>query len=257
MDTLGSYLYATCKLHHTRPCTVKCNNSKWTGHQTRDCRTPTPGVNVQSCRIRTMEIRVEVEELAIEQLFLVEENSFRTLTSFNVIIGMGWFSKFHDVIVYDEKLIRIPYGSETLTMQGDRSESMLNITSCIKTQNYIHKGCHVFLAHIKEKNSKEKSEEKRLEDVPVVRDFSNVFLEDLPGLSPTREVEFQIDLVPGAAQVARAPYRLDPSEMQELSSQLQELADKGFIRPSSSPWGALVLFVKKKDGSFRMCIDYR
>ncbi|GKB03578.1 reverse transcriptase domain-containing protein [Tanacetum coccineum] len=78
-----------------------------------------------------------------------------------------------------------------------------------------------------------------------------------PGLPPTRQVEFQIDLVPGAAPVARAPYRLAPSELQELSTQLQELSDKGFIRPSSSPWGAPVLFVKKKDGSFRMCIDYR
>nr|GFB67363.1 putative reverse transcriptase domain-containing protein [Tanacetum cinerariifolium] len=83
-----------------------------------------------------------------------------------------------------------------------------------------------------------------------------VFPEDLPGLPPIRPVEFQIDLVPGAAPVARAPYRLAPSEMKELAEQLKELSDKGFIRPSSSPWGAPVLFVKKKDGSFRMCIDY-
>ncbi|GJW87511.1 putative reverse transcriptase domain-containing protein [Tanacetum coccineum] len=88
------------------------------------------------------------------------------------------------------------------------------------------------------------------------RDFPEVFPEDLPGLPPARPVEFQIDLIPGAAPVARAPYRLAPSEMKELSEQLQELSDKGFIRPSSSPWGAPVLFVKKKDGSFRMCIDY-
>ncbi|GJR31007.1 putative reverse transcriptase domain-containing protein [Tanacetum coccineum] len=78
----------------------------------------------------------------------------------------------------------------------------------------------------------------------------------LPGLPPTRQVEFQIDLMPGAAPVARAPYRLAPSEMKELSEQLQELSDKGFIRPSSSLWGASVLFVKKKGRSFRMCIDY-
>ncbi|GJW61084.1 putative reverse transcriptase domain-containing protein [Tanacetum coccineum] len=91
----------------------------------------------------------------------------------------------------------------------------------------------------------------------VVADFPEVFPEDLPGLPPTRQVEFQIDLVPGAAPIARAPYRLAPSEMKELSEQLKELSDKGFIRPSSSPWGAPVLFVKKKDGSFRMCIDYR
>nr|GFC97375.1 putative reverse transcriptase domain-containing protein [Tanacetum cinerariifolium] len=77
------------------------------------------------------------------------------------------------------------------------------------------------------------------------------------GLPPTRQVVFQIDLIPGAAPVAQAPYRLTPPEMKELSEQLKELSDKGFIRPSSSPWGAPILFVKKKDGSFRMCIDYR
>ncbi|GKF77908.1 hypothetical protein Tco_0230378 [Tanacetum coccineum] len=86
-----------------------------------------------------------------------------------------------------------------------------------------------------------KSEKKRLEDVPIVQDFPEVFLEDLPGLPPTRQVEFQIDLVHGAAPIARAPYRLAPSKMKELSEQLKELSDKGFIRPSSSPWGAPVL----------------
>nr|GFB14497.1 putative reverse transcriptase domain-containing protein [Tanacetum cinerariifolium] len=96
-----------------------------------------------------------------------------------------------------------------------------------------------------------------LQDVPIVQDFPEVFPEDLPGPPPIRPVEFQIDLVPGAALVARAPYRLVPSEMKELAEQLKELSDKGFIRPSSLPRGAPVLFVKKKDGSFRMCIDYR
>ncbi|GKC11284.1 putative reverse transcriptase domain-containing protein [Tanacetum coccineum] len=91
----------------------------------------------------------------------------------------------------------------------------------------------------------------------VVREFPKVFPEDLPGLPPVRQVEFQIDLILGAAPVARAPYILAPSEMQELSNQLQELADRGFIRPSTSPLGAPVLFVKKKDKTFRMCIDYR
>ncbi|GKC44459.1 putative reverse transcriptase domain-containing protein [Tanacetum coccineum] len=100
-----------------------------------------------------------------------------------------------------------------------------------------------------------KSDEKILEDIPVVREFPEVFPEDLPGLPPVRQVEFQIDLIPGATPVARAPYRLALSEIQELSNQLQELADRGFIRPSTSPWGAPVLFVKKKDGSFRMDED--
>ncbi|GKA24435.1 putative reverse transcriptase domain-containing protein [Tanacetum coccineum] len=118
---------------------------------------------------------------------------------------------------------------------------------------YIEKGGELFLAQVTEQEPKE----KRLEDVPVIRDFPEVFPDELPGLPPPRQVEFRIDLIPGAAPVARAPYRLAPSEMKELSKQLQELLEKGFIRPSSSPWGAPVLFVKKKDGSFRMCIDYR
>ncbi|GJR86260.1 putative reverse transcriptase domain-containing protein [Tanacetum coccineum] len=116
---------------------------------------------------------------------------------------------------------------------------------------------HVFLAHITVKETGDQSKKKQLQDVPIVKNFPEVFPEDLPGLPPTRQVEFHIDLVPGAAPVARAPYRLAPSEMKELADQLQELSDKGFIRPSSSPWGAPVLFVKKKDGSLRMCIDYR
>ena len=90
-----------------------------------------------------------------------------------------------------------------------------------------------------------------------MRESPDVFPKDFSGVPPERQVEFRIDLVPGAAPIAKAPYRLAPPEMQELSSQLQELLGKGFIRPSSSPWGALILFVKKKDGSHWMCIDYR
>ncbi|GJY32630.1 putative reverse transcriptase domain-containing protein [Tanacetum coccineum] len=183
------------------------------------------------------------------------------LDSFDVIIGMDWLTKYHGVIICDEKIVRVPFGREMLIFQGNgnnqREESRLNIISCTKAQEYLSKGCDVFLAHITTKEAKDKSEGKRLEDVPIVRDFPEVFPKDLPGIPPARQVEFQIDLVPGAAPVARAPYRLAPSEMKELAEQLQELSDKGFIRPSSSPWGAPVLFVKKKDGSFRMCIDYR
>ncbi|GKF45681.1 hypothetical protein Tco_0135483, partial [Tanacetum coccineum] len=151
----------------------------------------------------------------------------------------------HAVIVCDEKIVRIPYGNEIMIVQGDKGDkekkSKLSIISCEKAQKYMEKGFQLFLAQVTVKENKDKSVEKRLEDVPTVRDFPEVFPEDLPGLPPTRQVEFQIDLVPGVAPVARAPYRLEPSEMEELSTQLQELSDKGFIRPSSSPWGALVL----------------
>ncbi|GKD47512.1 hypothetical protein Tco_1276488 [Tanacetum coccineum] len=123
-----------------------------------------------------------------------------------------------------------PFG-KTLVIEGDRNNSRLKIVFCIKVQKYIEKGGDLFLAQVTEQEPKE----KRLEDVPVIRDFPKVFLEDLPRLPPPRQVEFRIDLILGAAPVARAPYRLAPSEMKELSKQLQELLEKGFIRPSSSP----------------------
>nr|GEV59029.1 putative reverse transcriptase domain-containing protein [Tanacetum cinerariifolium] len=181
--------------------------------------------------------------------------------SFDVIIGMDWLVKYHAMIVCDEKLVRVPFGNEILIFHGNGSnnghESRLNIISCTKTHRYLLKGCPIFFAHVTTKEAEDKSKDKRLKDVPIVQDFLKIFPEDLSGIPPTRQVEFQIDLVTSAAPVARAPYRLAPSEMKELPDQLKELADKGFIRPSSSPWGAPVLFVKKKDGSFRMCIDYR
>ncbi|GJX60640.1 putative reverse transcriptase domain-containing protein, partial [Tanacetum coccineum] len=181
--------------------------------------------------------------------------------TYDVIIGMDWLTKYQAVIDCAKKIVRIPFGSEILIFHGDGSRNKrgtrLNIISCTKAQKYLLQGCHVFLAHITVKETGDKSKKKQLQDVPIVKNFPKVFPEDLPGLPPTRQVEFHIDLVPGAAPVARAPYRLAPSEMKELADQLQELSDKGFIRPSSSPWGAPVLFVKKKDGSLRMCIDYR
>nr|GEY81397.1 putative reverse transcriptase domain-containing protein [Tanacetum cinerariifolium] len=134
-----------------------------------------------------------------------------------------------------EKLIR----NKTLIIHGDGSNqgnaTRLSIILCSKTEKYVKKGFPIFLAHITTKEVEDKSEKKPLEDVPIVRNFPEVFPKDLPGLPPTRPVEFQIDLVPGAAPVARAPYRLAPSEMKELVEQLNELSDKGFIRPSSSP----------------------
>ncbi|GKD49886.1 putative reverse transcriptase domain-containing protein, partial [Tanacetum coccineum] len=156
------------------------------------------------------------------------------LGSFDVIIGMDWLAKNHAVIVCDEKIVRIPYCNEILIIQGykrDKKKSTLNIISCVKAQKYMEKGCQLFLAQVTVKENKDESKEKRLEDVPTVRDFPEVFPKDLPRLPPVRQVKFQIDLVPGAAPVARAPYRLARSEMKELSTQLQELSDKGFIRP--------------------------
>ncbi|GJS12486.1 putative reverse transcriptase domain-containing protein [Tanacetum coccineum] len=181
---------------------------------------------------------------------------------YNVELADGRIlAKYHGVIVCAEKIVRIPFGDEILIVRGDGSNNKhgtrLNIISSTKAQEYLTKGCHIFLANITATKDEDKSMEKRLEDVSVVQEFPEVFPKDLPGIPPTRQVEFRIDLVPGATPVAWAPYRLAPSEMKELTEQLYELTDKGFIRPSSSPWGPPVLFVKKKDGSFWMYIDYR
>ncbi|KAL0305050.1 UNVERIFIED_CONTAM: Transposon Ty3-I Gag-Pol polyprotein [Sesamum calycinum] len=127
------------------------------------------------------------------------------------------------------------------------------LISAVTAFNLIKEGCEAYLAtaHDVAKIS------PGVLDVPVVREFPDVFPEELPGLPPYREVDFEIDTIPGAAPISITPYRMAPLELKELKKQLEELLDKGFIRPSISPWGAPVLFVKKKDGSMRLCIDYR
>ncbi|KAL5734645.1 hypothetical protein ACOSP7_032506 [Xanthoceras sorbifolium] len=117
----------------------------------------------------------------------------------------------------------------------------------------MRKGCEAYLAQVVDS----RKVIAEIQNIPTVCDFADVFPEELPGLPPQREVEFVIDVVPGTSPVSIAPYRMTPAELKELKIQLQELLDKGFIRPSVSPWGAPVLFVKKKDGSLRLCIDYR
>nr|GFA48963.1 putative reverse transcriptase domain-containing protein [Tanacetum cinerariifolium] len=146
------------------------------------------------------------------------------LGSFDVIMGMEWLKRCHAVIVCDEKLVRVPYGNETLIFHDNKSnngrESRLTVISCSKAQEYMEKGCQIFLAQISAKKEEDKSEGKQLKDVPVVRDYPKVFPEELSGLPPARPVEFQINLIPGAAPIGRAPYRLAPFEMKELSKQL-------------------------------------
>ncbi|GJX09733.1 putative reverse transcriptase domain-containing protein [Tanacetum coccineum] len=243
-----------CNYHHDGQCAPKCTNYKRTGHLTRDCRSQlghfksncpklknkNQGNQAGNGNVVARAYAIGIVNTLIRGCTLNFLNHPFNIDlmpvdigSFDVIIGMDWLSKYHAVIVCD-------FENEILIICGDESnnehESRLNIILCSKTQKYLLKECHVFLAHVTTKKAEDKSEEKGLEDVPIIRDFPEVFPEDLAGIPPTRQVEIQIDLVPGASP---------------------ELFDKGFIRPSSSPWGDSVLFVKKKDGSFRMCIDYR
>ena len=133
----------------------------------------------------------------------------------------------------------------------------MHAVSAIRANSLLRKGCQDFLAYVSNEN------EVSLEDISDVRDFPNVFPDDLLNLPLEMEVEFTIDvgftidLVPGTNSISKAPYRMAPIELKELKVQFQELLDKGFIKPSVLPWGAPVLFVKKKDGSMRLCIDYK
>ncbi|GJY51137.1 putative reverse transcriptase domain-containing protein [Tanacetum coccineum] len=210
--------YNKCKLHHTRLCTIKCGNCKRVSHMTRDCRTPIPVTN-QRDPVANHKALVTCYECGKQGHYQSE----------------------------CLKLKKQNHGNQV--GNGELREEHMHCEEENPTKTLM-------LLRITEKKTEKKLEEKRLEDVPIMRDFLEVFPEDFIRLPPTRQVEFQIYLVLDNALVARSPYRLAPLEMQELSNQLQELSDKGFIRPSSSPWGALVLFVKKKDGSFRMCINY-
>nr|GEV49035.1 hypothetical protein [Tanacetum cinerariifolium] len=175
------------------------------------------------------------------------------LGMFDVIVGIDLLVECDALIVCGKKKVHVPYKNKMLVVKSDSGVSRLKVISYIKARKYIERGSQLFIAQVTEKEPAK----KQLQDVPVICNFPEVFPDDLPGLPPHRQVEFKIKLIPSIAPVAHAPYRLAPSKLKELSDQLKELSKKGFIRPSSSLWGAPVLFVKKKDGSFCMCIDYR
>ncbi|KAJ9557826.1 hypothetical protein OSB04_012440 [Centaurea solstitialis] len=176
------------------------------------------------------------------------------MESLDVVLRMDWMIRNKVNIDCEQKMVRIklPDG-RTVVVYGAKRNRSTSLISVIKANRCIRQGCVWFMAYVVD-SGRDKLEVK---DVKVVCDYPEVFSEDLVSLPPDREIEFWIDLVPAATPIAKAPYRLAPSELKEMLAQLQELLDKGFIRPSTSPWGAPVLFVKKKDGTMRMCIDYR
>ncbi|GJY06360.1 putative reverse transcriptase domain-containing protein [Tanacetum coccineum] len=176
------------------------------------------------------------------------------MSDFDIILGMDWLTEHRATIdCYSKRVIFGDLNNPEFIYHGSRLGKPLKIISALKARTLISHGCEGFLASIKDTSL----DGPRLESHPVVRNFPDVFPDELPGLPPEREVEFTIELIPGAQPISKAPYRMAPVELKELKDQLQELLERGFIRPSVSPWGAPVLFVKKKDGSMRLCIDYR
>nr|GFC22186.1 reverse transcriptase domain-containing protein [Tanacetum cinerariifolium] len=195
----------------------KCKNKRHAGDCWKCTKCSKLGYKAERCRISKM------------NCYNCQEKGHRKrdcpkleLGSFDVIIGMDWLSKKDAAILCGKKKVRIPLKNKALIIEGDKNQSRLKIISCIKARKYIDNGCELFLAQVTGTVSKE----KRVEDVPIICDFPEVFPEDLPGLPPPRQVEFRIDLIPGATPVARAPYRLAPFELKELFEQLKELSEK-------------------------------
>ena len=176
------------------------------------------------------------------------------IVDFDVILGMDFLSFHRAMVDCFRKVVTFQgLGMPEFEFVGERNVLPSCLISALTAERLMKKGCHAFLGYVRD-ITKEGGE---IGDIPVVNEYQDVFPEELPGLPPEREVDFTIDLLPGTAPISQAPYRMAPAELKELKTQLQELVDKGFIRPSTSPWGAPVLFVKKKDGTLRLCIDYR
>ncbi|GJU18239.1 putative reverse transcriptase domain-containing protein [Tanacetum coccineum] len=227
---VGPYpLCNKCKLHHVGPCTVKCRSCGKIGHLTRDCKKHFKKDCPQTPRIlnhgKTKPVIPEAEGKALYYWWRRCKPGHQRCKGY----GLSQPTPLCFPVLFDSVPIEVFMSTTFSTL--------------------LIKGCQNFWARYKEGITEVKSKEKRLEDVPIVRKFPKVFLEDLQGLTNhARQVEFQIDLVPGAAPVARALYRLAPLEMQELSAQLQELSDKEFIRPTIlSTMGAVSCLSKKDD----------
>nr|GEX55209.1 putative reverse transcriptase domain-containing protein [Tanacetum cinerariifolium] len=238
-----------CNSYHNGQCPPKCRKCQRSCHQEKDCRVRLPGAGVTPLQDVTYygcgekghfkdkcpKGRNQQNEGARARYYVVVENPQQNP---NVVAGTFLLNDHYACILFGSGAEK-SFVSSAFTPFNDISPTTLNTSY------------EVELADGKV------ADEKRLDDIRVVQDFPKIFPDDLSSLPPVREIEFRIDLIPGALPVVKSPYRLALSEMLELSNQLKELQEKGFIQPSHSPWGAPLLFVKKKDGAMRMCIDYR
>jgi len=178
------------------------------------------------------------------------------LGSYYLLIGMDWLEN-HRILLncYDKSFSGVDHLGNKFTVKGVPRKTLITEISALQMKRSIQKGCKVYVVHLI--NNNEENKKSELENIPVINEYMDVFPDEIPGLPPKRDIDITIDLVPGSVPISKAPYRLNILELKELKAQLQELIDKKYIRPSVCPWGAPVLFVKKKDGTLRLCIDYR
>ena len=189
--------------------------------------------------VRDSRVLIEGQEFPADLIAL-------DMRDFDVVLGMDWLSRHRSTLDCYKKEVKLNRpGKLEVKFRGLRRELSSCMISAMTAQRMLSKGCQGYLAYVVETGK----EGTIFDETPVVREFPDVFPEDITGLPPEREVEFTIDLIPGTEPLSIPPYRMAPAELRELKAQLEELLSKGFIRPSISPWGALVLFVKKKDGS--------
>ena len=195
------------------------------GHTKGSYVISTPGRKIASDQIVTL-VPIQLGQTLFKENLIILE-----LEGIDIILGMDWMTRHQVVLDPVARTLHINspfHGSSTLFLNP--------LKSALPCAYPLSKA--------------------RLESLPVVCEYPDVFPEDLPGMPPDRDVEFSIELIPGTAPISKRPYRMPPAELAELKTQLHDLLEKGFIRPSASPWGCPALFVKKKDGSQRMCVDY-
>ncbi|XP_074283159.1 uncharacterized protein LOC141607704 [Silene latifolia] len=188
-----------------------------------------------------------------EAIFLTNLIEF-PLGGFEIILGMDWLSKYKAFIDCHQKKVTLsgPKGI-IVSYKGFVVKPKIKLISTVTLKSCLRKRGGFIVCRVRDTREVIPG----TASIPVVQDFSDVFPDEIPGLPPQRDIDFGIDLKPGAGPISKAPYRMGPKELEELKKQLEELLDKGYVRPSVSPWGAPVLFVKKKYGRMRLCIDYR
>jgi hypothetical protein len=170
------------------------------------------------------------------------------LGSYDLLIGMDWLAAYKTKLdCYHKTLECVNEEGRKITLQGIQKPVSVRRISTLQMKKYCRKGCPLYAIQVLESVEDDRPS---LEDHPILREYRDVFPEEVPGLPPRRDIDFSIELAPGAVPVSRTPYRMSTPELVELKLQLKEMMDKGYIRPSVSPWGAPVLFVKKKDGTF-------
>ncbi|GKA87118.1 putative reverse transcriptase domain-containing protein [Tanacetum coccineum] len=271
-----------CNFHHSGRCPPKCQKCQRTGHLEKDYRAILPGAcndflqnaTCYGCgekghlKNKCPKAGNQHNEGARARAHVVVENPHFVSSAFTPFIDIAptALNTSYEVKLADGKVVstNTVLRSYTLVLlnhvfKNDLLPTRLGSFDVIIGMDWLSYHRDVIDCYEKDPGSLAciKADEKKFDDIRVDRDFPEVFPDDLSGLPPVREIEFRIDMISGASPVVKSPYRLAPSEMLELSNQLKEIQEKGFIRPSHSPWGAPILFVKKKDGAMRMCIDYR